>query len=140
MKICIPVTRDEGLESPVSAHFGSAPYYLLVDSETLAAEAVPNGRSSHEHGACRPLDAISGRGVGTVLVGGIGPGAIAGLGAAGIAVLRVTASTAREGLEQLKSGLASRIGPAEACSSHGGGHGHGHDHAPARGVTLPGRD
>ena len=34
VNICIPVTADRGLESPVSGHFGSAPIFMLVDLET----------------------------------------------------------------------------------------------------------
>ena len=49
MKVCVPVTHDQGLQSPVSGHFGSAPLFVLVDTgnlETnffLAENEVPIG-------------------------------------------------------------------------------------------------
>ena len=32
MNLCIPITEDQGLQSPVSGHFGSAPYFMIVDT------------------------------------------------------------------------------------------------------------
>ena len=34
MNICIPITRDNGIQSPVSLHFGSAPLFMVVDTES----------------------------------------------------------------------------------------------------------
>ncbi len=34
MNICIPVNEDKGLQSPVCAHFGSAPAFMIVDTES----------------------------------------------------------------------------------------------------------
>ena len=34
MNLCIPVEQDAGPESPVCAHFGSAPLFLLVNTES----------------------------------------------------------------------------------------------------------
>lgn len=128
MKICIPVTADRGLESPVSGHFGSAPLYMLVDAEARSVRAVPNPRASHEHGACSPLEALEEHPIDAVLVGGIGPGALAKLRSAGIRVLRARAATVAGCLDALSRGDVEEIEPAAACD-----HGHGH------GGTLPTR-
>ena len=37
MKICIPVNENNGVDSSVSAHFGSAPFFMIVDSDTGSA-------------------------------------------------------------------------------------------------------
>jgi len=37
MKLCIPISEDRGLDSPICGHFGSAPAFLLVDTETRAS-------------------------------------------------------------------------------------------------------
>ncbi len=95
MNICIPVTADRGLESPVSGHFGSAPIYMLVDVETREARALSNTRAVHEHGACRPLDALAGHEIDAIVVGGIGAGALMKLQGAGIRVFRATAPDRR---------------------------------------------
>jgi len=125
MNLCIPVTADRGLESPVSGHFGSAPLYLLVDSETRATRALSNARAVHEHGACRPLDALAGERIDAFLVGGIGAGAIMKLQAAGIRVFRATAPTASGCLDAFLRNEVEEMDPAGACAGHGHDHGHG---------------
>ena len=78
MKVCIPVSEQRGLESPVHGHFGSAPGFISVDAETLAVETLSNGDLGHEHGTCSPVRALAGAKPGAVLVGGLGAGALAG--------------------------------------------------------------
>ena len=33
MKICIPTADNNGMDAKASAHFGSAPYYTVVDTD-----------------------------------------------------------------------------------------------------------
>lgn len=130
MNICIPVLDDRGLESPVSSHFGSAPMYLLADSETRQTRALSNARTVHEHGACRPLDALAGETIDALVVGGIGAGALAKLRGAGIRVFRATAPTASACLDAFLRNEVEEIDPAGACAGHGHDHGrHGAGHA-----------
>lgn len=135
VNVCIPVTADRGLESPVSGHFGSAPLFMLVDVETRHAKALPNARAVHEHGACRPLDALAGHPVDALVVGGIGAGALMKLQGAGIRVFRATASTVAGCLDAFLAGAVEEIGPGGAC----GRHGHGHDDDPAHGQGRQGQ-
>jgi predicted DNA-binding protein (UPF0251 family)/predicted Fe-Mo cluster-binding NifX family protein len=141
VKICVPVTADRGLESPVSSHFGSAPIYMLVDVETRQASALSNSRAVHEHGACRPLDALAGHDIDAIVVGGIGAGALMKLQGAGIRVYRATAPTVAGCLDAFVKNEAEEIGPGGACGRHGHGHdehAHGqHEHGPA--AALPTR-
>ena len=44
MKICIPTNTDSGTESTISGHFGSAPFFMIVDTESLGCRAVVNTR------------------------------------------------------------------------------------------------
>lgn len=130
VKICVPVTADRGLESPVSGHFGSAPLFMLVDVETRVATALTNTRAVHERGACRPLDALAGHDIDAIVVGGIGAGALMKLQGAGIRVFRAKAATVAGCLESFLKNEAEEIGPGGACGRHGHGHGHDdHDHA-----------
>jgi predicted Fe-Mo cluster-binding NifX family protein len=134
MNICFPVTGDAGLDSPLSGHFGSAPGFFFLDTESGAAEFVPRASEAHEHGACRPLDAFRGRTVDVCVVGGIGGGALQKLQAAGIQVVRGGGATIRACLAVLVSGEQAVMGPESACGGHGshgshgsqGPHGHGH--------------
>lgn len=143
VNICIPVTADRGLESPVSGHFGSAPIFMLVDAETRRAEALTNTRAVHEHGACRPLDALGGHEIDAVVVGGIGAGALMKLQSAGIRVFRAAAPTVAGCLDAFLGNEAEEIGPGGACGRHGHGHDdahyHGHGAHGAGPAALPSR-
>ncbi len=128
VNICIPVTADRGLESPVSGHFGSAPIFMLVDVGTREARALTNTRAVHEHGACRPLDALAGHEIDALVVGGIGAGALMKLQGAGIRVFRATAATVAGCLDAFAKNEVEEIGPGGACGRHGQGHDEEHDH------------
>ena len=119
VKIAFPVQHDAGIESVVFNHFGSAPFFLIVDPATNAVTTVSNRDQQHEHGACNPMRALDGRQVDTVVVGGIGGGALAGLNRMGIAVHRSAAETIRENLALLAAGNLPVIGLQGTCAGHG---------------------
>ena len=122
MKIAIPVAEYRGLESPVYGHFGSAPVFALVDSETMAVEPIGNRDHGHVHGACSPMKALAGAKPAAVVVGGIGAGALMGLRAAGVRVYRAVGGTVNEAVLSLKSGALQEIEEGGACAGHAGGH------------------
>ena len=122
MKIAIPVADDRGLESPVYAHFGSAPVFILVDSETMLVESLGNRDQMHVHGQCRPMQAIAGMSPDAIVVGGIGAGALRGLYAAEIKVYRCDGGTVMDAVQQVKNGVLSEIQEDDACAGHSGGH------------------
>jgi predicted Fe-Mo cluster-binding NifX family protein len=119
MRIAFPVQHDLGIESIVYNHFGSAPVFLIVDGETSAISPVANRDQQHEHGACNPMRALDGRQVDTVVVGGIGGGALSGLNRMGITVHRSAAETIRENLALLAAGNLQVIGLQGTCAGHG---------------------
>ena len=86
MKVCFAVEKDEGINSAVYGHFGSAPTFVLVDTDTGSVMTVGNNDLGHVHGACNPIQAIGSHAVDAVVVGGIGAGAISGLNGRGIKV------------------------------------------------------
>ena len=86
MKLCFPVPTNEGMDSSVFGHFGSAPTFLLVDTETGTILEAINRDLHHAHGSCSPVRALGGHEVDAVVVGGIGGGALNGLSRAGIRV------------------------------------------------------
>ena len=104
MQICIPVVEDRGLESRVSAHFGSAPGFMIVDTESGNARLIGNSNQHHAHGMCQPLAALAGETVEGIVVGGIGMGALMKLQAAGIMVYRAVHPTVGETLAALHGG------------------------------------
>ncbi|MBE0616935.1 MAG: diguanylate cyclase, partial [Proteobacteria bacterium] len=67
MKVCFPVDDNQGLESSVFGHFGSAPCFLVVDTETAQVAEVINRDLQHAHGACSPVKALGGHSVDAVV-------------------------------------------------------------------------
>jgi predicted Fe-Mo cluster-binding NifX family protein len=128
MQICIPVEENNGLDSRVCTHFGSAPFFLIVDSETEGCETIVNTGAHHAHGMCQPLALLEGKEIDGVVVGGIGRGALFKLQAANIGVFLSEHSTARETIDAHRAGSLRPVNPANACAGHGhgtGGGGHG---------------
>jgi len=128
MIIAIPIEKDEGLESRVCAHFGSAPGFLIVDTENAACRAVLNQNQHHTHGACMPLASLQGEHLDGIVVGGIGAGALARLNAANISVYLASAPTVAATVKAFQKGTLERVEPGMACGHHGQGHGCGPSH------------
>lgn len=118
MKICIAVAEAKGLESKLSAHFGSAPYFAIYDTESNELSCLSNANEHHKHGQCQPLQALHGLGIEVVISGGIGERAVAALNSAGIAVYRAQRSSAAQALDALRSNALSLVTPEEACRKH----------------------
>ena len=95
MKICFPVQKDDGLDSAVYNHFGSAPVFMVVDTNTNSIASINNGDQHHAHGACNPMKALDNQKVDAIVVGGIGAGALSRLNQMGITVHRSQAETIR---------------------------------------------
>ena len=123
MKVCFPVQKDDGVESVVYGHFGSAPAFIVVDTEINNNVTVNNRDLNHVHGACNPIQAIGGLKPDAVVVGGIGAGAITRLNAEGIKVYRSTAETVRQNLDLLKESKLPELSVLNACGQHTQGQG-----------------
>ena len=119
MRVCIPVSDYQGLDSPVHGHFGSAPCFAVIDTDTMNVERLSNRDEHHVHGACSPLSALAGHKVDTVLIGGIGRGALLGLKRGGISVHRVTADTVGEAVAYLLAGNVEELDENGTCGGHG---------------------
>jgi len=126
MTICIPITRDDGIQSPVSLHFGSAPIFMVVDTESGTCRAIANGNLHHDHGMCRPLAQLAGESVDAIVVGGIGIGALGKLKAGNIRVYFSEHPTVEETVAAFKTGTLKEVTPAMACAHHGN---EPHEHA-----------
>jgi predicted Fe-Mo cluster-binding NifX family protein len=124
MKICFPVESYKGLDSEVYGHFGSAPAFVVFDSETKVIEAINNQNLIHEHGMCNPLKALDGKKVDAIVVGGIGAGAINKLNNAGIKVYGAFRGTIQVNITAFENNEIPELTAQHACGGHGGGCGH----------------
>ena len=126
MKVCFPIETFQGPDSRVYGHFGSAPGFVVLDTENMSVEELHNEDLHHAHGMCKPLKALGGTRVDAVVVGGIGKGALAGLTEAGIEVYRGVDGTISENARMLQAGNLPRFSPEHTCAGHHGSAGCGH--------------
>jgi ArsR family transcriptional regulator len=124
MKVGFAVQTNEGIESKVFNHFGSAPVFIIVDAAGKEITTVTNKDLNHVHGACNPIKALDGQKVDAMVVGGIGAGALSKLNAMGIKVYGSAAETVKENLSLLNAKKLRELFAMHACRGHEGGCGH----------------
>jgi len=124
MKVGFAVQTNLGIESKVYEHFGSAPAFIIVDTEGKGVLTVNNQDLNHVHGTCNPVMALDGKSVDAMVVGGIGAGALTKLNALGIRVYEAGAPTVRENLALLGESKLQELSVYNACPAHQGGCGH----------------
>ena len=118
MKIAFPTQENLGLESPVYGHFGSAPFFTIVHTDTGSVDAVSNADEHHAHGQCQPMQALGGSSVDAVVVGGIGAGALRKLTSQGVRVYRAVHGTVGENLALVQNGTLPQFLPDMTCAGH----------------------
>jgi predicted Fe-Mo cluster-binding NifX family protein len=122
MKIAICSAGPDPASS-VHPHFSSAPWFLIHDVEAGSWQAVGN-TGGHVDGQCaggRLALALGRAGVGALITGQCGAGALNSLRSAGIVVYSADSQPAVEAAERLRQGLLPVM--AGACSHHGHQHG-----------------
>jgi predicted Fe-Mo cluster-binding NifX family protein len=118
--------ENKDMNSMVYNHFGSAPAFVIVNTETGSVATISNSDQHHEHGACNPVMAMNGEQVDAVVVGGIGAGALNKLNQKGIKVFQAQKATIRENVGLLNAGSLPQFTAQHTCSGHGAGGGCSH--------------
>lgn len=118
MKICFPVQHDDGIDSIVYNHFGSAPIFVVVDTDADDLSTINNRDQHHSHGACSPMKALDNQKVDAIVVGGIGAGALTRLNQMGIIVHRSAAATIRENMALFTSQKLPVLTLQGCCGGH----------------------
>ena len=126
MKVCFPTEILQGINSTVYGHFGSAPGFVIVDTEDMSVKEIQNGDQHHAHGMCQPLKALGGQQVDAVVVAAIGMGALMGLQTQGIQVYRAVEGTVRENVDLMQKGVLPQFEAKFTCAGHTGGGCAGH--------------
>lgn len=119
MKICFPVSTPNGMESEVYGHFGSAPVFLVVETDSNKITTISNRDQHHVHGMCNPMKALDNQKVDAIVGGGIGAGALSRLNQLGIKVFRAQALTVKENITMLKTHDLPEFTMSHCCSGHG---------------------
>ncbi len=122
MKLAISASGPD-LDSQVDGRFGRCAYFLIVDSETLACEALRNSAAQQAGGAgVAAAQLVAGAGAQCVLAAQLGPHALAALAAGGLTLLEAPAGTVRAAVEAYRAG---RLQPISQASAPGRGMGMG---------------
>lgn len=121
MRICFPVETLQGLDSKVYEHFGSAPGFVIVDTDVNTVEEIDNGDMQHAHGMCQPMKALGGRSVDAIAVGGIGMGALAKLQGQGIRVFHATIDSVGQNVRLFLEKTLPEFDARLTCAGHTGG-------------------
>ncbi len=136
MLACIPTRGNAGLEDTVNEHFGSAPYFTLLDTETNEVQILENRNAHHDHGTCHPMNQLAHHKIDCVVCTGMGRRAIEALNAEGIRTFHSPSEKVSEVVTKLRSNALTVMDPLTACRGHG--QQGGCSHTPS-GDLLPGR-
>ena len=128
----IAITAGEPtLDANLDPRFGRCAYFLIVDTDTLAFEAVENPNVARGGGAgIQSAQLMAAKNVKYVLTGNCGPNAHDTLSAAGVGVIIGCSGTVRDAVERFKSGqltaatepnVASHSGLADPSTPPAGG-------------------
>jgi len=121
MKICVSAMANS-LDAQVDPRFGRCPYYLIVDSETMQFEAIPNTASDAMSGAgIQAAQNIVNRKVDVLITGNVGPNAFQVLSAAGIKVVPNALGTVNEVVNRYLRGELSETNEPTVGGHYGAG-------------------
>jgi len=119
MKICV-TSEGEALDSKVDPRFGRCQYFIIVDTDTLAFEAVRNPNIESMGGAgIQSGQFVAEKQVKALITGNVGPNAFQTLQAANIDVISGVSGTVEEAIEEYKKGGLKPIGGPSVNSKFG---------------------
>ncbi len=125
MKLCVTAVSDS-LDAQVGPRFGRCQYFLIVDSETMKSDAIPNESSYAAHGAgIQAAETVANSGVKVVITGNVGPNAFRVLSVAGIKVVTGASGSVRDAVEEYKKGKLQEISSPTVGGHLGMGRGQG---------------
>ncbi len=115
MKICLPTLDSRGLESQISQHFGSAPFFLVVDTESRECQELPNKLRKHGNGNCHNLIGLRMAGVEKLIVQDLGRGALQKLQAVHSKVYQTSHRFVGEAIEAFGQSLLPEMKIDDVC-------------------------
>ena len=117
MKVCVPTMNQGGMDDMVSPHFGRAPTFTIVDTETKEVEVLPN-TSEHMGGIKLAPEIVSEAGVQVMICSGLGSKAVQMFSQFGIEVFIGAGGTVRDMIGAWESGALQKATEETACREH----------------------
>lgn len=125
MKVCVSAVTNS-LDAQMDSRFGRCPYFVIVDSETMVFEVIPNVASGATGGAgIQAVQTIASRGAKVLITGNVGPNAFQALSAAGIEIVTGAFGTVRETVEKYRKGELKKTDSPTVRGHFGMGMGRG---------------
>ena len=125
MRICVTAAAGD-LNAQVDPRFGRCQYFVIVDSDTMAFDAMANEAMNAPGGAgIQAAQAMVNKGVNVVISGNMGPNAFQVLSTAGVKVATGAYGTVKEAVEMYKNGKLSEAGTSTVAAHAGMGAGEG---------------
>ncbi|MFX0054506.1 MAG: NifB/NifX family molybdenum-iron cluster-binding protein [Promethearchaeota archaeon] len=114
-KIAVPAISEQGLDSPLSAHFGHSPMFVISTVEDGRVVQVETLRNAGHSSCAEPVIALADRGVKVLIVSGMGGRPYMVTQQVGISVVKAEGVTVREVLNNYLEGIASDMGMDALC-------------------------
>jgi len=119
MVICI-TAQGNTRETAVDPRFGRCQYFIFVDSETGAYEAMENPHKDGGGAGIQAGQTMAEKKVSVVLTGNVGPNAFRTLQAAQIAVITGVTGTVADAVEKYKQGTLRQVSDGPSVAPHHG--------------------
>jgi predicted Fe-Mo cluster-binding NifX family protein len=98
-------SSGNSLTSLVEPRFGRCPYFVIVDTDSMKHEIVPNKAVGSAHGAgIGAAQLVASKDVKVILTGNVGPNAYSALSASSIRIVSGVTGTVKEAVERFKKG------------------------------------
>ncbi|MFW9801829.1 MAG: NifB/NifX family molybdenum-iron cluster-binding protein [Candidatus Thorarchaeota archaeon] len=129
-KIAVPAISEQGLDSPISAHFGHSPMFVISTVEDGRVVEVETLRNAGHSSCAEPVMALADRGIKVLIVAGMGGRPYMVTQQVGISVIKAEGATVREALNSYLEGIASDMRMDALCGgkSKRGCSGEPHNH------------
>ncbi|MHB8995529.1 MAG: NifB/NifX family molybdenum-iron cluster-binding protein [Armatimonadota bacterium] len=119
MKIAIAASGTN-LEALTDPRFGRCPYFVIVETETMAFNTVDNIAAAQGSGAgIAAVQLVADQGADAVIAANVGPNAYTALAAGGLKVYGFPGGTVKEAVAALQAGQLEESHAANVPSHHG---------------------
>ena len=113
-------SSEPSLDAAVSPVFGRCPYYILIDTDTMAVQMFANPAQNASGGAgIQAAQFIVEKGAQALITGNVGPNAMEVLSAAGVFVYQIASGSVAAALDALIQGQLQPINAATAAADTG---------------------
>ena len=127
-KVAVPVLKDAGLLSTVSAHFGKSRGFIVVDSDGANAQYLDSNSERLEH-ECAPIRSLVNHGCRVLLCHSMGRGALARSHEAGLLIYQASrGQTVADVLVSFRAGASLDFPDSALCSPSSDKHAEGAHH------------